>query len=288
VNGSELVVDIACRTGEGPLWHPEEACLYWMDIPNGALHRHRPGEQAAERVLWGPVLGAATLQRDGAIALFGSQGRVLVWRDGSVETILDGIGCVGGTRFNDAIADPSGSVISGTMPTAERRSVLVRVEPDGRHRVVVRDLAQSNGMAFSEDGRTLYHVDTRAAVLRAYDYDAATGEPRSPRLVKRFDETDGKPDGMAADEEGFLWIALWGGGCVVRIDPVSGREAQRIRVATPLTSSVAFGGDGLSELYITTAGGDDRAKNGAFAGSVFGARPGVRGRPRWRSALRLD
>lgn len=258
-----------------------------MDIPNGALYRHRLGDQAVQRVLSGPVLGAATLQRDGGIALLGIHGKVFVRKDGTSRPILDAMECVRGTRFNDAVADSSGAVLSGTMPTAERRSMLVRVEPDGRHRVVVRDLAQSNGMSLSADERTLYHVDTRAAVLRAYDYEAGSGEPRSPRVVKRFEAAHGRPDGMAADEEGFLWVAMWGGGCVLRLEPTSGREVDRIRVPTPLTTSVAFGGDDLSDLFVTTAGGDHRAEHGALAGSVFCARPGVRGRPRRRSALEV-
>jgi D-xylonolactonase len=196
------------------------------------------------------------------------------------------LACVRGTRFDDALADSTGRVLAGTMPTAVRESAVIRIEPDGSDRVVVGGLGQSNGRALGADERTLFPGDTRQAVLRAYDYDIATGEPRSGRVVRRFAAEDGVPDGMAADEEGFLWVAMWGGGCVIRIDPASGREVTRVRVPTSLTSSVAFGGDGLADLYITTAGGDDRARHGELAGSLFAARPGVRGVPRPRSALR--
>jgi D-xylonolactonase len=142
-------------------------------------------------------------------------------------------------------------------------------------------------MALAADERSLFHVDTRDAVLRAYEYDTETGQPRSPRIVRRFDSGDGVPDGMAADEEGHLWVAMWGGACVIRVEPTSGREVSRVPVPTPLVSSVAFGGADLSDLYITTAGGDDRARLGELAGSVFRHRPGVRGAPRHRSALRV-
>jgi D-xylonolactonase len=233
----------------------------------------------------GPVLGAATLQRDGGIALFGMHGVVFVWSDRSVRPVTAGLDVVRGTRFNDAIADSRGRVFGGTLPTSARASCLVRVEPDGAHRVVLRDLGQSNGMALSADERTLFHVDTRERVLCAYDYEVETGEPRSARILHRFDVEEGLPDGMAADEEGMLWVAMWGGGRVIRIDPTTGRPIDRVRVPTPLTSSVAFGGEDLTDLYVTTAGGDDRARHGELAGSLFVTRAAVRGAPRHRSAL---
>ena len=256
-----------------------------MDIPNGHLLRYRTGDGAAERVFSGPVLGAATLQRDGGIVLLGIHGTVFDWHGRGARVLRADLEPVRGTRFNDAIADSSGRVLSGTMPTAARASCLLRIEPDGSDRVVVRGLGQSNGMALSADERVLFHVDTREAVLRAYDYDVERGEPRSPRIVRRFDAEEGKPDGMAADEEGLLWVAMWGGGCVIRVDPTSGREVSRVHVPAPLTSSVAFGGADRSDLYVTTAGGDDRASHGELAGSLFVTRPGVRGAPLHRSDL---
>ena len=133
---AEQVADTRCRTGEGPLWHPEEASLYWMDIPNGHLFRYNTRNNGVERLVEGPVLGAATLQRDGTIALFGVHGGIWVRRE-SLLDVVTGIPEVRGTRFNDALADPSGRVLTGTMPTPSRPSVLYAIEPNGRYRVVL-------------------------------------------------------------------------------------------------------------------------------------------------------
>lgn len=272
-----------CRTGEGPLWHPEESAVYWMDIPNGHLFRYGTGNGKVIRVLDGPVLGAAALQRDGGIALFGGHGGIWMWA-GELHTVSDETAGVRGTRFNDAIADPTGRVLSGTMPTVTAPSVLHAIEPNGEARVVVEGLGQSNGMALSHDGRTLFHVDTKAGLVRAFDYDVDTGCPRSPHVITRFPSTEGVPDGLAMDEEGSLWVAMWGGGCVLRVN-ATGRIIGKLVVPTPLVSSVAFGGAELSDLFITTAGGDNRRQHGLLAGSLFHAAPGVRGLERHRSAL---
>jgi D-xylonolactonase len=58
-----------------------------------------------------------------------------------------------------------------------------------------------------------------------------------------------------------------------------------VRVPTSLTSSVAFGGADSSDLYITTAGGDDRASHGELAGSLFVTRADVAGASLHRSDL---
>ncbi|HEX6316290.1 MAG TPA: SMP-30/gluconolactonase/LRE family protein [Gemmatimonadaceae bacterium] len=278
----ELVADVPCRTGEGPLWHPEEECLYWMDIPDGHLFRYE-ARGGFLRVHEGPVLGAVTLQREGSLALLGIHGGVWLWR-GELREVISSLPAVRGTRFNDALADPTGRILAGTMPTASAKSLLLAIEPNGRCRTVLSDLGQSNGMALSQDHRTLYHVDTRAGVLQVFRYDVETGTPESPRVIAEFPESEGVPDGMALDEEGCLWVAMWGGGCLRRLN-AKGERIEELRVPTSLVSSVAFGGADLSDLYITTAGGDDRARHGALAGSLFVARPGVRGVARLRSAL---
>jgi sugar lactone lactonase YvrE len=66
-------------------------------------------------------------------------------------------------------------------------------------------------------------------------------------------EALGKPDGMAIDAEGMLWIALWGGGAVTRWNPDSGALDRTVSIPAPQVTSCAFGGKKLDELYLTTA-----------------------------------
>lgn len=70
------------------------------------------------------------------------------------------------------------------------------------------------------------------------------------------------PDGMAMDAEGKLWIAMYGGGRVLQMDPASGRVLTSVAVPAPQTTSIAFGGSGdtLSTMYVTTASSDVKGK----------------------------
>ena len=106
----ELIADYECVCGEGPLWHPDEGCVYWVDIPKGRLFRYFPKTGKHEQLCEGPAIGGFTIQKDGALLLFMAKGAVKVWRDGAfAETIIEEIPDEVEGRFNDV------SVYSGTL-----------------------------------------------------------------------------------------------------------------------------------------------------------------------------
>jgi sugar lactone lactonase YvrE len=86
-------------------------------------------------------------------------------------------------------------------------AALVRLDPDLTVTRILGDMMVSNGLAFSPDGRTMYHADTPTHVVRAYDYDAATGLPSHPRVLARWSGETERPDG-AVDVEGY-WTAFY-------------------------------------------------------------------------------
>ena len=73
----EIVADTKLATGEGPLWHPMEEKLYWLDIPNGMILRYDPKTGSHEQVYQGEVIGGFTIQEDGALLLFMEKGAVI-------------------------------------------------------------------------------------------------------------------------------------------------------------------------------------------------------------------
>ena len=95
-------------------------------------------------------------------------------------------------------------------------------------------------------------MDTQQKRIWAYDFDAASGDFSNRRDLIVFEGEEGFPDGMTVDSEGFIWQAMWGGGCVIRIDP-DGKEERRVKFPATQTSSAMFGGEDLNELYVTTA-----------------------------------
>lgn len=275
----EVVADFACETGECPTWHEAEQALYWTDIPAGRMFRFDPKSGLSDQVDQGEPIGALVVQADGSLLQFMTEGKVQRWADGKVAIVCDGLEEERGGRFNDAIADPSGRVFAGTMPVGDRPSKLYRFESGADPMVVLGHLGQSNGMAFDHAYRFLYHTDTIKKTIQKYTYDQVTGNLGESILIAKIKDDRSVPDGLAMDEEGILWSAQWGGARVERFTG-SGEMLPATPVPTPLVASVAFGGPGLADVYISTAGGNDRPRNGPQAGALFRFRSSVHGMPR--------
>jgi sugar lactone lactonase YvrE len=220
--------------------------------------------------------------------MFMDKGAIRVWCDSFFETIVETIPEEHDSRFNDVIADPEGRVFCGTMATREHDARLYRLDRDGSLHVVVEGVGVSNGMGFTPDGKGLYYTDTRKRTIDLFDYDRATGEIGNRRVFATVPaaEGEGGPDGMTVDVEGMVWSARWGGSCVVRYD-AAGNVTRRINFAAKKVSCPAFGGPDYAELYVTTAGGNNKPEEGDGAGALFRVDAGVRGVPEFRSRIGL-
>lgn len=282
----ELVADYACATGENPLWHPEEEHVYWVDIPAGRLFRYDPRTGRHEQCLEGEPIGGFTLQADGSLLLFMARGAIRVWRDGFIKTIVEEIPDERTTRFNDVIADPEGRVFCGTMPTADRLGRLYRLDPDGHLTILLEGIGCSNGMGFTPDRKGMYYTDSPRRVIYLFDYDQATGALSNQRVFVRTPEGEGVPDGLTVDAEGYVWSARWDGSALYRYAP-DGREVLRIPFPAKKVSCPTFGGQDYGDLYVTTAGGAHKDREGPGAGALFRLRPGVKGVPEFRSRVGL-
>ena len=269
------------QLGEGPVWVPDLDSLLFVDIDGARLLSWRRGD--ARRKEWAVAEACCWLieRADGDGFLAGLRSRIVhlrVEEDGPsvVSEWARPEAGLPGNRFNDAKADAHGRVWAGSMDNAEKAvsGSLYRIEG---HEVLRVDhpYGIANGPAISPDGRTLYHTDTAARTVYAFDC-SPDGELSAKREHVRFEGDDGYPDGMCCDAEGGLWVAHWGAGRLSRFLP-DGRLERRIALPASQVTSCAFGGEQLDELFVTTArrGRDDEP----LAGSLFRLRPGVRGLP---------
>ena len=280
-----MIADYQCKIGEGPLWHPDDQKLYWVDIPAGKLFRYDPATDTHEQCYQAAdAIGGFTIQDDGALLLFMAHGAVRTWHEGRVHTILDEIPDERTTRFNDVIADPTGRVFCGTMPTEERLGRLYRLDPDGTLTMVLDDIGVSNGMGFTPDGKHMYHTDSPRRVIHLFDYCRDSGAIANQRTFAQIPQGEGSPDGMTVDAQGYVWSARWDGGCLVRYAP-DGCEERRIAFPAQKVSSVTFGGPDYTDMYVTTAGGDNKAEEGTGAGALFHLNLGIPGVPEFRSRV---
>lgn len=283
----EMIADYQCDTGENPLWHPDEQKLYWVDIPAGKLFRYAPASGTHEQFYQGDVIGGFTIQEDGALLLFMAKGAVKVLKDGQLKTVVEEIPEERDTRFNDVIADPEGRVFCGTMVVPAHKGGLYRLDTGGSITKLLDGVDESNGLGFTRDLSQMYYTDSDKREIYVFDYDRTSGAISNRRTFVRTPEDGSVPDGLTVDAEGYIWSARWDGGCLVRYRP-DGTEERRIQFPAKKVSSLTFGGADYKDIYVTTAGGYDKATEGAGAGALFRLRLGIQGVPEFRSKIRAS
>ena len=264
----QLIADYACKTGEGPLWHPLENRVYWCDIPSGRMFRYDPAIGHHEQFYEGDVVGGFTIQDDGKLLLFMARGTIQVYDDGHLTPVIDEIPAETASRFNDVIADPVGRVYCGTMPSPDHLGRLYRLDTDGTLTEVADQIGCSNGMGFTPDRSKMYYTDSTARKIYLFDYDESSGDLTNQRVFVDVGDEEGIPDGMTVDAEGYVWSARWDGNCLVRYSP-EGQEVTRVQFPARKVSCLSFGGDNYADAYVTTAGGDDKPNEGDGAGALF-------------------
>jgi len=278
-----LALDAQAELGEGPLWDPRAACLYFVDILCGRVLRFDPAHRNVRSYDVGRMVGAAVLTDSDDLMLAVQDGFArLDTRTGAVRSVCRLDDARPDLRFNDGKCDPAGRLWAGTMTLDERHGAgaLYRFDPDGRVHRMLGDVTISNGLDWTDAGGTMYFIDSPTRTIDVFDFDLAGGNIGNRRTFVRFLRGEGVPDGMTLDAEGCVWVALWGGGAVHRYAP-DGRCDTVVRVPTRYPTSCAFGGPDLGDLYITTAHvkltPQERAGQ-PHAGGVFRVRPGPKGR----------
>ncbi len=269
---------------EGPVWDAARSRLLWVDIEAGLVLAGVLGDGGVEvtgRHAFDGTVGAVAVADDGALLVAAQEHLVVVRPDGRREDGPRVVPAGSGRRLNDGSTDPAGRFLVGTMPLegSSTAEVLVRLEADGALRALDDDLGLSNGLAWTADGRRLLSVDTARQTVFVRDYDPGTGEVGERRVHLRV--PDGSPDGMALDADDHLWLAVHGAGEVRRFAP-DGSLVERLTVPAPHTTCVAFGGDDLRTLVVTTAqdGLDaEQLREHPDSGRLFTARVGVPGVP---------
>ncbi|HEX2189611.1 MAG TPA: SMP-30/gluconolactonase/LRE family protein [Longimicrobiaceae bacterium] len=273
------------RLGEGPSWDAEAGVLWWVDIHNHRVHRLDP--ESGEDTVWevGETVGCAHPARDGRVVVaLRREVALLDPATGALEPVARVLPERPGLRLNDGKCDARGRLWVGSLSREEGGAALYRVDPDGSVREAAGGLTMSNGLGWSPDGRTLYLTDSPAKTIHAFDFDVEAGELSGRRVFADLSGADPVPDGLAVDAEGCVWSAQFGGGCLVRFAP-DGRELLRVRVPVPNPTSCAFGGEGGTELFVTTASvgmSEEQVEEAVESGDLFLLRPGVSGPPSHR------
>lgn len=244
----------ADELGEGPVWLPDSQEIGWVDIPAGAFHRCRLATSEVTVRGFGQPISAIVRRATGGLAVAAQEGVLLLDAAGALERVVTVEPDIPGNRLADAAVDPLGRLWFGTLDAGLLHGcgALYRLDDTGRPVTVLASTSISNGLGWSPDGRSLYYIDSATRRVDIFDFDPGKGVARHRRPWVVLADAEGVPDGLAVDEEGGVWIALWGGGQVRRYTPDA-----RLSAVVPLpvrqVTSCAFGGDDLRTLFITTA-----------------------------------
>ena len=282
------VLAIRAGLGESPIWDGRERALYWIDGRKPSINRFEPAS--------GRNRAISTPEAPHAIA-FTRTHRVLCAFDaslgfydretGAVERVATPIAGVD-DNLNDGACDRAGRFWVGSKARdwVKRIGALFRFDPDGSLHRLDEGFQLSNGMGWSPDHSTMYFIDSGPREIYAYEFDLADGTVRNRRTLVRIAEEHGLPDGMTVDAEGFLWVAQWSGGRVVRYDP-EGRIARVIETPVRRPTSVTFGGPDLRTLFITSGTmrmTETELAAEPLAGNLFALETDVQGLPEPRFA----
>lgn len=265
------------RLGEGPVWDARRGELLWVDIMGHAINRLNLSTGAQSRTFLDEPIGWVIPRSKSPDYVVGlSSGFAILDLDsGQTTPIFNPEPGRPNNRMNDAKVDRWGRIWAGTKSDADEAGAgsLYRLDPDLSCHCIDTGYGVTNGPTFSLDGMTMFHTDSAAREVYAFDFDA-DGAIGQRHTWLRFEDEWGYPDGMTTDAEGCIWIAHWGGGRVSRFWP-DATLILSIHLPTKNITSCAFAGDQLDRLFVTSSTiGEEGDPN---AGALFVLSPGVRG-----------
>lgn len=257
--------------GEGPIWCAEKKCLYYVDIDGKKLHQ----------VSWDnkELTSTELPQKTGCVSLTNDGKLLYAMEDGIYNhnfVLLHKKQKISGIRFNDGKVGPDGCFYAGTIKK-DGGGKLYRLK-NGVLETVLDDVRISNGIDWSIDEKTMYYCDTATHKIVAFDAETL----KLKETVIEIPEAMGNPDGMCIDTDDCLWIALWGGGAVIRVDARNGEILKKIELPASKISCPCFAGENLDELVVTSASDDVDLNKEPLAGCTFLVKTGAKGRLPYR------
>lgn len=261
----ELVYYAGNKLLEGPLWDEEAGVLFFVSIADDVIYRF--DEETTEIRSYktsGPV-GAAVLDADRNLISAEKDGIYSINPETGERTFLMQPNTDKRLRYNDGKLDPKGRFFIGTMGYEENidGAANLFVIEDGDSKEILTDLSLSNGLGWSKDGKTFYHIDTPTKKVKKYDYNLETAELSNERTLVEITD-GGSPDGMCVDLDENIWVAEYGGKRICKWDSQTGELLVEIPMPVSNITSCCIGGPDKDFLYITTAKEDGEDLSGGL------------------------
>jgi sugar lactone lactonase YvrE len=279
-----LIAPCAAQVSESPIWDASRRALHFADIYAARIGTIDWASGALSWTATPEPVGCVGLAGDNHFAAGLASGMVLIERSSGRCTRFGSLSIAPGNRLNDGRCAPGGRHfwVGSMVETLDRPGGhLYRVDAKGGTETMAADITCSNGLAWSPDGRTMFHADSRQSTVWAYDYDIGSGNLANRRVFCVARAGEGRPDGAAVDAEGCYWSARYDGWRIVRHAP-DGSELFVLETPVQNPTMCAFAGDDLATLVFTSARGSlsaEALQRQPDAGGVFAVDVAVAGLP---------
>lgn len=289
---TEILYRSNCILGEAAVWHKDKKRCLWVDVESKKLFEYDWEAKNIERYQFGERI-SLVVPAQGDDLILALQGGLAKFNtvSGQISSLPSPLDVDWkNNRFNDGGCDVTGRVWVSTMDLhhKEDAGAVYCIDNQGVVSKKMINISIPNGFIWSPDHKNLYYTDSVRREVYAYSFDAATGQIGFEGVVISVPDNLGLPDGMAMDEEGMLWIALWDGYGVGRFDPAHGRMIDFIDIPAPQVTCCCFAGENLDHLVITTATSGmtpEALRDFPESGSVFIAKMNVRGTETYSAGL---
>ncbi|MEQ1671347.1 MAG: SMP-30/gluconolactonase/LRE family protein [Hyphomicrobium sp.] len=222
---------VNAQLGEGLVYQPVGRRLWFIDIKqprlfcyslNDAAQRTYPLSTQVSALALPPLGWRPPVTGETVLLCVGALGFAWLAVDGgnvTLHPITDPEADLPGNRFNDGKIGPDGRFYAGTMDDSETEAsgAFYVLDANGKTARLDTGYRVTNGPAFSPDGRVIYHNDSALRRTFAFDLDRS-GAVSGKRLFHAHDSSGGYPDGMTTDADGNLFVAMWDGHRVQRLD----------------------------------------------------------------------
>lgn len=278
----ELVWDSRCAVAESPVWDAANRRLLFADIHGKCINVLSVDSGARESWTLPDIVPSFGLCRSGRLVV-ALRRRVVLFdpRTSAVQDLSPPIDEPDTTRLNDGKVGPDGAFWVGSIDEQKDRqpiAALYRVAPDGSMERRATGIANSNGLAWSPDGRTMYHAESKSGIIQAWDFDAQTATMRNHRVIATMTNEQGRPDGAAVDAAGNYWSAGPSAGCMNRFSP-AGKLLERIAFPVPGPTMPCFADGALYVTSLRSGKPTDVLERFPTLGGLFRADTSVAGAP---------